>query len=98
MLRRLDNLFIGLALGIFLPIVGIFVYYIFTYRVETSFSGFIDYFKSVHLFVAYISLACYMTNLPLFFLFIWKDKYQGARGVLFATIMYTAWVVYEKFL
>jgi hypothetical protein len=98
MLRRLDNIVIGLLLGLLAPIAGLFIYYIFTYRVQTSFGGFIDYFSSIHLFVAYISLACYITNLPLFFLFIQKEKYNGARGVLFATIGYTIWVVYEKFL
>ncbi len=98
MLRRLDNIVAGLALGIIFPVIGLYLYYTFTYRSMTSFSGFIDYFSSVHLFIAYISLACYITNLPLFFLFIWKEKYKGARGVLFATIAYTAWVIYEKFL
>jgi hypothetical protein len=98
MLRRLDTIVSGLALGIFAPLLGIYIYYMFTYKGLTSFSGFIDYFSSVHLFIAYMSLACYITNLPLFFLFIWKEKYNGARGVLFATIGYTLWVVYEKFL
>ncbi|CAN5383666.1 hypothetical protein BH09BAC5_BH09BAC5_26580 [soil metagenome] len=97
MLRKLDNIFVGLALGIFAPVAGIFLYYIFSYRSETSFNGFVNYFNSIHLFVAYVSLSCYITNLPMFFLFIRKEKFQGARGVLFATIAYTAWVVYEKF-
>lgn len=98
MMKRLDNIFAGLVLGIICPIIGVYLYYTFTYRSQTSFSGFIDLFKSFHLFVAYISLACYISNLPLFFLFIWKEKYKGARGVLFATIAYTAWVIYQKYL
>lgn len=97
MLRKIDNVFVGLGLGLITPILGLFIYYLFTYRSQTSFSGFIDYFSSIHLFVAYISLSCYITNLPLFFLFLQKEKYQAARGVLFATIAYTLWVVYEKF-
>lgn len=97
MLRKIDNVFVGLGFGLITPIIGLFVYYLFTYRTQTSFSGFIDYFSSIHLFVAYISLSCYITNLPLFFLFLQKEKYQAARGVLFATIAYTLWVVYEKF-
>ena len=98
MLRKLDNMITGIMLGLLMPIIGLFLYYLFTYRTQTSFGGFIDYFTSIHLFVAYISLACYITNLPLFFLFIHKEKYLAARGVLFATIAYTIWVVYEKFL
>ncbi len=97
MLKKIDNIFVGLGLGILMPVIGVFVYYLFTFRVQTSFDGFIAYFRSIHLFVAYISLSCYITNLPMFFLFLRKDKYQAARGVLFATIVYTAWVVYEKF-
>jgi hypothetical protein len=98
MLKKIDNIIVGLALGIFAPIIGLFIYYIFTYRTQTSFNGFIEYFTSIHLFVAYVSLSCYITNLPMFFLFIRKEKFQAARGILFATIAYTLWVVYEKFL
>lgn len=98
MLKRLDNIVIGFLLGTFAPLFGLFLYYIFTFRSQTSFNGFVDYFKSIHLFVAYVSLACYITNLPLFFLFIRKEKYQAARGVLFATMAYTIWVIYEKFI
>lgn len=97
-MKRLDNIIVGLMLGLLAPIAGLFMYYLFTYRTQTSFNGFIEYFNSLHLFVAYLSLACYITNLPLFFLFIQKEKFNGARGVLFATIGYTIWVVYEKFL
>jgi hypothetical protein len=98
MLKRLDTIIAGLALGVFAPIFGVFVYYIFTYRAQTSFNGFIEYFTSIHLFVAYVSLSCYIMNLPLFFLFIQKEKYKGAYGILYATIGYTLWVVYQKFL
>jgi hypothetical protein len=98
MLKRIDNIVIGFLLGALAPVFGIFVYYIFTFRTQTSFNGFIAYFQSIHLFVAYVSLSCYITNLPLFFLFIRKEKYQAARGVLFATIGFTAWVIYEKFI
>jgi hypothetical protein len=98
MLRRMDNIIVGLILGICTPVFGVFMYYLFTYRSQTSFGGFVDYLSSMHLFVAYVSLACYITNLPLFFLFIQKEKFNAAKGVLFATIGYTIWVVYEKFL
>jgi hypothetical protein len=98
MLQKLDNVIIGLLLGLILPVIGIYIYYIFTYHGLTSFTGFIAYFNSVHLFIAYVSLSCYITNLPMFFLFIQKEKYQAARGILFATVAYTIWVIYEKFL
>ena len=98
MLQKFDTVIVGLILGLLLPVISLFIYYFFTYESQLSFSEFINYFTTVHLFVAYVSLSCYMNNLPLFFLFIWKQKNEIARGVLFATMLYTAWVIYQKFL
>jgi hypothetical protein len=96
MQKRFDHIVLGIVLGIIAPVFGMFFYYLFTYRSQTSFAGFIAYFKSINLFVASISLSCYISNLPLFFLFIWKENYKSARGVLFATVAYTVWVMYQK--
>lgn len=98
MQKRFDNIAIGFILGMIMPVVGLFMYYVFTYRYQTSFSGFVEYFSRLNIIVPSMSLACYGTNLPLFFLFIWRDHNRSASGVLFATIGYTLWVVYEKFL
>ncbi|MCE2773550.1 MAG: hypothetical protein LW750_08945 [Bacteroidetes bacterium] len=94
----LDHIAVGGILGLVMPVFVLFVYYLFTYRVQTSFSGFIEYFDRIHVIVGAISLGCYATNLPLFFLFLWREYYNAGRGILFATILYTAWVVYEKFI
>jgi hypothetical protein len=96
MQKRFDNLLIGLFVGLLGPIIALFLYYSFTYRYQTSFSGFVEYFTRLNIIVPSMSLACYGSNLPLFFLFLWRDHYKSARGVLFATIAYTAWVVYHK--
>ena len=96
--KRFDHIVIGFVLGIIAPIFGLFFYYLFTYRYQTSFSGFIEFFTRIHIIVASLSLACYASNLPLFFLFIWREKNKSAKGVLYATIIYTGWVVYQKFL
>jgi len=98
MRKRFDHIAFGLLCGLLAPIVGLFVYYLFTYRYQTSFRTFIEYYNSLNIIVASLSLACYAANLPLFFLFIWKERMQSARGVLFATVLYTGWVIYEKFL
>ncbi|HEU4717163.1 MAG TPA: hypothetical protein VFU15_05000 [Bacteroidia bacterium] len=97
MKKKFDNVILGLLIGLLAPLAALYIYYLFTYRYQTSFSGFLQYFNSFHIVVASISLACYASNLPLFFLFVWRERYQSARGVLTATIIYTCWVVYEKF-
>lgn len=98
MKEKLDNIIVGLLLGAILPIIGMFAYYMFTYRYQTSFTGFLEYFSHRRVLVAAMSLSCYITNLPLFFGFIWGNMNRTARGVLFATMGYTVWVIYEKFL
>lgn len=98
MKAKLDNILVGLLIGIIFPIIGMFLYYSFTYSSQTSFTGFLDYFSRIHIVVAAISLSCYISNLPLFFGFIWLNMNKTARGVLFATMGYTAWVIYEKFI
>lgn len=96
--QKLDNILVGLLVGAVFPIIGLFAYYMFTYRYQTSFNGFIDYFSRLHVIVAVVSLACYLTNLPLFFGSIWLNMNKLARGILFSTMGYTMWVIYEKFL
>jgi hypothetical protein len=98
MLKRIDHIAAGLIIGICMPVITLFVYYAFTYRAQTTFSGFIEYFSRLHIIVQSMSLAVYASNLPLFFLFIWKECNKAARGMLIATILYTLWVMYEKFL
>ena len=96
--QKIDNLVVGIILGMCLPIVVMFAYYMFTYRSQTSFAGFLDYFTSMHIIVAAMSLSVYASNLPLFFGFIWGNMNKAARGVLYSTMAYTGWVIYEKFI
>lgn len=97
MKQKLDNLVFGLLLGAVLPLIGIYIYYLFTYRYQTSFKGFLEYYSTMHVIVAAMSLSVYASNLPLFFGFIWGHMNKAARGTLYATMGYTAWVIYEKF-
>lgn len=97
MQKKYDHLLIGFAAGAILPVVMMYTYYLFTYRSQTeSFSVFLEYFSLMNMITKSVSLAVYASNLPLFFIFIWREYNQNARGVLFATIGYTLWVVFEK--
>jgi hypothetical protein len=98
MKQKLDNIILGLVIGAIMPVIGMYIYWVFTYRYEVSFGVFLDYFAQRRVLVASMSLSVYATNLPLFFGFIWGNMNKAARGVLFATMGYTAWVIYEKFL
>jgi hypothetical protein len=96
--QKLDNLIVGLLLGAIFPVIGMYIYYMLTYRYQTSFSGFLDHFSRMNVVVAAMSLSVYCTNLPLFFAFIWLKMNKVSQGVLYSTMGYTLWVIYEKFL
>jgi hypothetical protein len=97
--QKLDNLIVGIVLGAILPVIGMVVYWMFTYRqANISFGAFLEYFSTMHVIVAAMSLSVYACNLPLFFGFIWGNMNNAARGVLYSTMGYTAWVIYEKFI
>lgn len=92
----LDKTWIGLVLGLFAPLIALFLYYFINYRYMTI-NGFINYLKLGDTYTPLISL-CVLANLAVFYLFIWKEKYQGTRGVLVATFIWAGIVIYLKFL
>lgn len=96
-MKKFDNLLLGIVLGLLTPLFTLFMFYMFTYSSQTSFGGFVEYFEKFHNFVPALSL-CVISNLAVFFLFIWTERYNSARGVVFATLAYAVWVAYRKFL
>lgn len=97
MRKRFDHLVVGLVIGLIAPLLTLYTFYLFTYRSQTSFNGFIQYFSRFNHLVSSVSL-CVIINLLIFFLFIWTNNLRSARGVVFATLTYGVWVVYQKFL
>ncbi len=79
-----DNLWTGLILGILLPIITIFVIWLF--NSEGSLVNYLKGFYRLNSFTGLISLSA-IPNLLLFFVFIWTNKYRSARGVIFATLV-----------
>lgn len=93
---RSDSFPNGFALGFFFPLVGFLLIYLFWFYDEMSLDGFMDYL-SLHrdTFSAVLSLTLIL-NLPVFFLNIWAHRNNSARGVIFATMIYGAIVIYLK--
>jgi hypothetical protein len=90
-----DKTWIGTFLGLLAPFIAFVLYYLINYRYMTI-SGFINFMKIGDIFTPVISL-CVLVNLGVFYLFIWKEKYIGARGVLASTFIWATFVVYLKF-
>ena len=94
--KSIDSLWIGLVIGLFSPSLPLFIFYLIKYT-HISFG---DFFSKIlmgyNILTPVISL-CVITNLLVFFIFVWTNRNHSARGVLLATFMYAGYVVYQKY-
>jgi len=90
-----DSQWLGFACGVLGPMVTFFFYYLISFRYMT-FPRYINYLVTGNIYTPVISL-CVITNLLVFFIFLWTNKNFGARGVLFSTFLYAFFIFYLKF-
>ena len=95
MISKYDNLKLGLILGILAPIITIVAVYFIRFA-EYDFNELIDFLLAKRLFTKILSL-CVIPNLALFFLFLNKNYYRSARGILTATFIFAIFVFITKF-
>jgi len=95
MKSKLNNLKLGLTLGILAPVITMVLVY-FSNFTAYDFTELIGYLLDKQLFTKIVSL-CVIPNLILFFIFIWLNYLYSARGVLMATILFAIFVFITKF-
>lgn len=91
-----DVMWLGVLLGIFAPLLFMLGYYLIYYN-YMSVAGFVRYINGGNVVSELLSLSL-MSNLLVFFIFIWTEKYQAARGVLLSTFLYALPILYFKFI
>jgi len=89
-----DNLYIGLTLGIIIPIVTLIIVYFYVFN-RYKISEFLYFLKTMNILSKLLSL-CVVPNLLLFFSFIWTKKDSSAKGVLVATFVLAFLVILLK--
>lgn len=85
--HRLNNIRLGVFLGLVAPSIVYIVIYIAGFQTLT----FVDFFYLLNekgVFTKILSL-CALANLLVFFIFIWTQRLLSARGVLIATFIFT---------
>jgi hypothetical protein len=87
MRSKFDNIWLGVALGTVVPVLALMIFYFGEFK-ELSISEFISRMNVMSIFTKVLSL-CAVPNLGLFYFFIRKNFLFSARGVLFATLIYT---------
>jgi len=84
--RRWNKFWIGLTLGIILPLI-IFVLIYFIGYSKTNFTKFLEYTAMQQALIKILSL-CAFPNLALFYFFLNKEYWYATRGVISATLLY----------
>ena len=88
---RIKLTLLGGATGLVLPWLFLWLYYKYNFS-QIDFSLYIERLMVSSLFASMLSLVA-LVNLLSFFVFIWLNKDDAARGVLFSTFLY-AFVVF----
>lgn len=86
---------LGAILGLFAPIGGMLIYYslfLSHYEIATV----VERTMADGKVTSMVSIGC-LANLGLFFLFYKMELDKSARGVILATFVYVAYVMYVKF-
>ncbi len=97
-----DRFLLGFVPASVLPIILAYGYYVYLVNKHllsggTSFKGFFAVSLQFGMLSSLLSLGCLM-NLALVFIFTQYNKIKASRGVITATIIYAAIVVYLKFI
>jgi hypothetical protein len=90
----LNKIWIGFVFGMILPLIVLAIYY----KVKGNYFAIqgIDFKEFINSVLTPIISLCVVANLGVFFLYIRKDQYQGARGVVMATLIYAIAVFVVK--
>ncbi len=90
---------LGITLGMLSPVLGFVLYGLFWGHYNNrTFSYFVnDIFFGTPVFQSSIVSLSLLINLLPFFLFIRKERYHSARGVLAALFIYVPLVIYLRF-
>ena len=77
---------LGSLIGLVFPLLFLWLYYKFNFS-QMEFSLYINRLMVSSLFASMLSLVV-LINLLTFFVFIWLNRDDAARGVLFSTLLY----------
>ena len=93
---RRDSFPIGFVLGFAFPLLAFALIYIFWFYDTMTLSQYWIYLRQRSDTMAAVLSLSLILNLPIFFLNIWGHRYNTARGVIFATMIYGAVIIYLK--
>lgn len=92
---KYDKFHVGFLPALVCPLLAFVFFYLFQIN-EMSFAEYLKRMMTAQIIAKILSFGCIL-NLGLFFIFISKDYYNAARGVIMATIIWALPILYFKF-
>lgn len=93
---KCNKLYIGLLIGLILPIITSYAIFYFRFGDTMSFKEFTDGLLQLHGFTKLLSLSV-IPNLIFFLIAIKLERLLAARGIVTATLLYAIAVVVLRF-
>jgi hypothetical protein len=91
-----DKFGVGFFPALLLPLLAFVFFYLLQIQ-QMSFEVYLQTVKTPSMLSKILSFGC-IINLAVFFIFISRDYYNAARGVIAATVLYGIPVVIAKFI
>lgn len=96
-MKKYDKLWIGVVIGLVMSVISIIAFYLIQFNGRDFSSYLTTLFRTKSLFAPLLSLAG-IPNLVIFYLFINKEKYKTAKGLILATFILVLAVILIKVL
>jgi hypothetical protein len=90
-----DNYWFGLVIGIFLPLLFIFIYWMYSYSFMNFIPTFFSYLIKGKVLAPVLSM-CLVPILAVFYFFLNSEKYKTIKGILTAVFLYGFIILYLK--
>ncbi len=92
-----DNLKFGLVIGLVMPVISFFGYYLWKFRLY-SFGDFLFALRTNKPLVTALTIPCLLLNIVLFTLYINAKCDRTAKGIFAVTLVYAIVALLFKFL
>ncbi|MBL6962584.1 MAG: hypothetical protein ISR55_02075 [Bacteroidetes bacterium] len=96
-MKKNDNLWLGVVIGLLMSIISIFVFYLIKFRQQELSYYLSTLIRNKSLFAPLLSLAG-IPNLVIFYFFLNNEKFRTAKGLILATFILVLAVVLIKVL
>lgn len=90
-----NNFWLGIILGLVLPILALFVYWMWSFKYMNFAPQFFRFLLTGRVLSAVLSL-CLIPNLGVFFLFLNRERWKTCRGIILTMLIYGFIIVYLK--